>query len=124
MTFPKRRSGCPLVREADILRQSLDLLRIRRVLAWRNNTGAVSATYQGKERFIHFGVEGGSDILGILPRHSRKPGVLIALEIKVPGGKTTLAQKAFLQNIEASGGIAAVINDVVKLDELLTDLGV
>jgi hypothetical protein len=110
-------------RERDVLRQCLDLLKIRKIFHFRNNTGGMSATHQGKERFIHFGVAGGSDILGVLPRHSRKPGVLIALECKRPGGRTTTLQEAFLANVEAAGGVAAVIDDVVKLDELLTDLG-
>lgn len=114
----------PIAREAVVLDQCLELLKIRNVFHWRQNVGGMELQDPwGHLRYVRFGQPGISDILAILPRHSQKPGVLLALEVKRPGGKTTAAQDRFLQNVRDQGGEAHVIDDVVKLDELLTDLG-
>jgi hypothetical protein len=115
-------SKLPRPREAVILRQVLDLLQARRVFAWRNQTGALRAGQDGK-RYVHFGAVGSADVFAILPPWSTHPGVFLAIETKRPGGKLTDAQARFLQNVQDQWGIAVVVEDVVVLDELLTDLG-
>ncbi len=113
----------PRPRESVILRQVLDLLTARRVMHWRNNTGRLPAG-QDARRLVRFGAVGSSDVLAVLPPWSTHPGVFLAIETKVPGNKPTSAQQRFLANVQDQGAFACVIDDVVRLDELLTDLGV
>src|SRR4026208_2268553 len=42
-------------REAEIQKAILELLQVLGIPAWRANTGAVKATYHGRDRFIRFG---------------------------------------------------------------------
>lgn len=123
MTFPKSRRF--ILCEADILRQCQDLLSARRIFHFRvNTTGVRRRDRQGREFWAFNGSRGVPDLLAVLPRHSCKAGVLLAIECKRPGAKQTEEQIAFQCNLTAAGGEYAVIDDVVKLDELLTDLGV
>lgn len=114
MTVPKRPPG----READVLSGCLQLLKLRGVTAWRtNNVGVYDPNRKCHRTFK--GRKGISDVLGILPPGGR----LLAVECKRPGGKATRDQIAFLSEVRAAGGVAVVVDDVVQLDELLTDLG-
>ena len=87
--------------ETVIVRQCLDYLQLRRIPAWRNNTTGVYDPRAGKFRKFT-GMKGVADILGLLPPAGR----LLAVECKRPGGKTSEAQRAFLDAIEAAGGLA------------------
>jgi hypothetical protein len=97
-------------RETDLIAATLQLLRARGVLCWRNNTGAARI---GK-RFLRFGAVGSPDILGCL-----KDGRLLALEVKLPGRAPTVAQAAFLSAVNVQGGLAAVLTDLRQLDDIL-----
>lgn len=111
-------------RESVVLWQCLELLRLRGMLYWRNQTGAFRTGTKGKQRFVRFGAVGSSDIMAVLPPYSKHAGRFMAIECKRPGGKTTPAQDRFLANVRDNNGIAIVVDDVLQLDELLTDLGV
>jgi hypothetical protein len=121
VTYPKLPRHA--TRESDVLKQCLDLLKLRRVFHFRNQTGALAVGQEVNRRFVRFGAVGSSDIIAILPTHSRRPGVFLALEIKRPGGRVSKPQARFLANVKHHGAEAHVIEDVVQLDELLTDLG-
>jgi hypothetical protein len=104
--------------EQALVRGCLQLLALRGVFAWRNNSGAF-VLGQGKDRrFFRAGVKGGADILGILPGSGR----VLALECKIGRNKPTPDQTAFLAAVEAAGGHAAVIYDVQQLLDLLDQL--
>lgn len=77
----------------------LQYLASRGIFAWRQNTGAIKI----EDRFLRFGALGCPDILGLLPN-----GKMLAIEVKSPKGKLTLAQKSFLEAIVKNGGIAIV----------------
>lgn len=103
--------GCEVKkrRETDLVRACLDYLKLRNIFAWRNNTTGVFDPVKKKFRTFT-GLKGVSDILGILP-----DGTLLAIECKMPGGKLTPEQKAFLQNIVDRNGIIGVANSVADV---------
>lgn len=106
-------------REAPVLRAVLDYLAIRRIFAWRNNSGGTFLPGAGGRRqFVRFGAKGSSDVFAILPG-----GRFLAIECKRPGGKLTLAQEEWLESVRRSGGLAWVIDDVQRLRELLAEAG-
>jgi hypothetical protein len=88
----------------------LQLLALRGVFAWRNNSGAFVIREAGRRRFVRAGLVGGSDILGVLPG-----GRFLA----VPGNRPTAAQRAFLDQVTAAGGLALVGYDVAELSRFL-----
>lgn len=108
--------------EREIVRAILAALRsVPGVVAWRNNTGAVTVPAHGarQRRFVRFGEPGMSDIIGWKTwRPSRdvlvRPqlAVFLALEVKRPGASATQAQVEFLRRVRAGGGIAAVVTSV------------
>jgi hypothetical protein len=49
----------------------LRYLEKRGILAWNNPSGAVR---MAPDRWLHFGLKGSSDILGLLPGTARIPG--------------------------------------------------
>jgi hypothetical protein len=108
-------------RETDLTKACLQLLALRGVLCWRQNSGA-AVFGQGKaRRFVQMtrGVKGISDILGILPPAGR----FLAVECKRPGNKPTADQQGFLDAITAAGGAALVVHDVAELAAALERLG-
>lgn len=110
--------GLPLQREADLQRNILQLLRLKGILAWRQNQGGLKAEYHGKKRFVRFAsMPGISDIIGVLPG-----GRFLAIEVKRPGEVPTVEQTAFLDMVRANGGfvvIATSLDGVIrKLEEV------
>jgi hypothetical protein len=99
--------------ESQVLKQCLQLLKLRGVPAWRQNQGALRV---GK-RFIRFaGAEGICDIVGCLPALG---GRLLCCECKRPGGRLTASQKSFLENMGRAGALCLVISDARDLDAAL-----
>ncbi len=107
--------------ETDLVRNCLELLRLRGCFCWRNNTGGLAV---GK-RFVHFGQAGSADILGIVgPGGTPKAGRLIACECKVGRNKLTEAQSLFLATISDHGGYAWCVRSLKDLEELLDESGI
>ena len=114
-----RTYGLKAPRETHLVRACLDYLRLRGVYCWRQNSGA-AVFGQGKaRRFVRMtrGVQGVSDILGILPG-----GRFVAVEAKMPGNRPTPDQAAFLDAVRAQGGVALVVTDVAELAAELVGL--
>jgi hypothetical protein len=101
--------------ESDLVRQILQLLALRRVPAWRNNSGAFVLGTGKARRFFRAGVKGGADVLAVLPPGGR----LLAIEAKVGRNAPTADQRAFLDAVESAGGLAVVVRDVAELVQLL-----
>lgn len=97
--------------ESSIQRGCIALLRFRGILALRINSGSIKVD----KRLIRLAPAGTSDILAVLPPHGR----LLAVEVKTPTGRLTLAQRAFLDAVRESGGVALVVRDVADLDRAL-----
>lgn len=106
----ERTNGKP---EAAALQEVLKVLRHHPVVAWaeRQNTGAA----QIGNRFIRFGWNGCSDIIGML-----KDGRLLAVEVKAPTGKLRAEQAEFLSLVRKHGGAAFVARNA---SDVLSELG-
>ena len=117
------------VSEASVLKACLQLLQLRGVMAWRNNSTGIYDPAKKRFRSFH-GLKGTADILGIVEQVidlggiASHCGVFMAVECKRPGEKPTPDQAAFLAAIEDRGGAAICVSDVRELDEWLTGLGV
>jgi hypothetical protein len=117
--------------EAELLAATLDYLKLKGVYCWRQNTGAVKATYGGRSRFIRFGIPGQCDITGILgrahdnwgptslvgvPNHR---GTRLEIELKRKGRRPTEKQLAFMRAINYSGGVAFWCDSLGRLVEIM-----
>jgi hypothetical protein len=96
--------------EAEVLRESLDLLRAHPHVAWaqRLNTGAGKLQYPNGDasRFIRFGFPGLSDIIGML-----RDGRFLAVECKLRPKKPSDDQRAFLDAVTGANGMAFWVDD-------------
>jgi VRR-NUC domain len=111
-------------RETELVRSILELLRLRGVVAWRQNSGAARIPREdGSARFVRFAsIRGISDIVGILPS-----GRFLAVECKIGKNDLTAEQRDFLEMVERNGGAAFVARDVgifaEELDRCLAGKG-
>lgn len=99
----------PTIREADVLAACLELLRMRGIVHWRNNTGATKIG----GRYVRFGTPGSPDIVACIE------GRFVGIEVKRPGGKLSKAQEAVGMSLVNSGGIYLVVQDVKELSDAI-----
>jgi hypothetical protein len=92
--------------EKETQRAVLDYLTAKNIFHWRNNTGAVVATYKGKERFMRYGAVGSPDVFAL------RNGTLYGLEIKDERGVVSDNQKEFGRKMTDAGGVYVVIRNV------------
>jgi hypothetical protein len=83
---------------------------------WRNNTGTL---YDRQGRPVQFGLcKGSSDLIGfrsitIGPEHlGQRLAVFAAIEVKSERGRATAEQQAFIEQVQAMGGLAGVVRSV------------
>ena len=96
--------------EAAIQKVILHYLALRKIPAWRMNSGAYKSI---TGTFIRYGNKGMADIIAILPPDGR----WLAIEVKSEKGYLTEAQRDFALTIEKAGGISMVarsVEDVCK----------
>ena len=96
------------MKESEIQRAILDYLASKGILAFRQNTGAMAGEYNGKKRFMRFGVPGMADILAFVP-------VPLWIEVKTPTGKQSEYQRSFQAQVQAYGHryiLARCVEDV------------
>lgn len=113
-------------RESDVLSACLHWLQLRGIWCWRQNQGAIPLKNGGFRRFV--GLEGVSDILGILPQTVHIVGEngpitfgnLLAVETKRPGGKLKPEQVEFLRRVNELGGVGVCVHSLRELEEKLT----
>lgn len=104
--------------EMGILRACLEYLALRRIPAWRFNSGGVRLPKgPGKASgFYRFSTcQGLADINGVLPGSGR----WLAVEVKRPGKKLRANQAQFLDCIRQAGGLALCVR---SLDDLVQAL--
>lgn len=94
--------------EAKIQSDILDFLTSKGFLVVKHNNGAhkVKGGYI-RSRKADNGIP---DIIGMTPS-----GRFIGVEVKKPGGKPSDAQKAIVERINASGGIACIVESLGQL---------
>lgn len=83
---------------------------------WRNNTGTL---YDRQGRPVQFGLcKGSSDLIGLRsimvgPEHlGQRLAVFAAIEVKSAAGRATAEQAAFIEQVQAMGGLAGVARSV------------
>jgi hypothetical protein len=101
--------------ENKITSQVLKYLKLRRIKAWSNPSGAVRIR-PGK--FMSFGLKGSADILGCLP-----DGRFLAVEVKAARGVLSPEQRDFLADIKALGGLAVTVRGWRELADMLREAG-
>jgi hypothetical protein len=109
------RPALPPVKEKEVQRQCLDLLALRGVFHFRNNSGAFGGSHKGKRWFVRFGAVGAPDIVAVIG------GVFVGIEVKGPRGKLSEDQEAFGRNLTDAGGVYVVVRDVAHLAAVLDD---
>jgi hypothetical protein len=97
--------------EGQIKLACLRYLIRRGFFVWNNPSGAVRI---GPDRWIHFGLRGSSDIIGILP-----DGRFLAVEVKSRHGRVSPEQAVFLKKVRDMHGIAVVARSFRELDAAL-----
>jgi hypothetical protein len=106
--------------ESQILKATLDYLHLKKVNAWRNNTGAFWGEYQGRKRFVRFSQKGEANIIGCLP-----DGRFLAIECKRKGALLSDDQFHWLLKISSCGGVAFVADDIdyvmQRIDNILKE---
>lgn len=98
--------------ESAIQHAVLQVLKYHPKVAWvhRMNVGAVKVG----ERFVRFGLPGMCDITGQL-----KDGRRLEIEVKRPKGVVSDVQTAFIEMVNACGGLAFVARSVEDVEERL-----
>ena len=119
MTVKKCR--LPVPSETETTKAILELLAIHKIFAWRANTGgAAYPDGKGGFRHVRYGFGGVADLIGIMPlSHGLAPGRFLAIEVKYPGKRPTADQQAFLDAVNAHGGIGFVATSVEEVKEKL-----
>lgn len=105
--------------ETALVKACLALLKLRGILAWRNNSGAFVLGEGAGRRFFRAGLVGSSDIFGVLPPKGR----FLAVEVKVGRNRPTAKQQLFAAAVRDSGGLALTVWSVAELAELLDENG-
>jgi len=101
--------------EAQIQRQILDMLKVNMHVghAWRVNTQGVPLHGKGQAgKFRPAPCKGVSDILAVLT----PTGQMMAIEVKSKKGRATDEQRAFIESIKKSGGIALIARSVEEVE--------
>jgi hypothetical protein len=101
--------------ESALVTACLQLLRLRGVLCWRANQGAIPSGKGGYRRFA--GLPGVADVLAVLPPSGR----LLAVECKSLTGRQSPAQLAFQAAVERAGGVYLLMRDLRELLAVLDD---
>lgn len=99
--------------ENALQRACLEYLKIRGVMAWRNNTGLLRDR-NGKP--VRFGVVGSGDIFAVVG------GRFLSVECKVKGGKVSDHQKRWAEEVNSAGGMAIVAETVDDVHDALEDM--
>lgn len=92
--------------ESQIVSSCLDLLKLKNIFSYRQNSGALKTERGG---FIRFGTKGAPDIVAVIK------GQYIGIEIKKPKGVQSPGQKEFQKNLEKAGGQYWLIRSVEEL---------
>jgi hypothetical protein len=113
-------------RESSIVAACLQLLKLRGIFAWRNNTGvAMLPGRGGKPMPVRFGYPGSSDIFAIV-----KGGQFLAIECKTPlgprggGAKQSDDQVEFERRVKGAGGLYLLVRSGQELETYLDGSGV
>lgn len=101
--------------ETKLQRQILDYLALRRIMAWRNNSGWLKIG----QRVIQMAPAGSPDIIGILPG-----GRFLGIECKMQREGLSIEQRKFCRRLQDNGALVFVARSVGDVErELKAVLG-
>jgi hypothetical protein len=100
------------MREADLQRQILDYLALKRIFHYRNNSGGFRDSHQ---HFYRFGALGSPAIICVIN------GRYIGIEVKAPRGRQNDNQIEFQRQLEKAGGKYIL---VYNLDDVVNELAI
>lgn len=104
--------------ETDFVYATINYLKMRGAMAWRNNKGMARMGSKEDPRFVHFGGDpGASDVFALVPPN----GTFLAVECKLPGQKPTDDQLEFIEKVRSVGGWATWIEYLEDLYEYLLE---
>lgn len=106
--------------ETALVRSILEYLRLRGIMAWRVQSQGTFDPVKKVRRTFN-GLPGVSDIIGLLPQSSDRPGVLLALEVKTATGKLSESQRSFLDRVNRAGGIGCVVRSIEDVSIVLSN---
>lgn len=98
------------MKEKELVNSCLELLTLKKIFHYRNNTGAFSTSTGG---FYRFGTVGSSDIVAVIN------GKFVGIECKVSKNSQSENQKTFQKDLELAGGIYWLIRNI---DDLINNL--
>jgi hypothetical protein len=103
--------------ENDVKRECLAVLELYGFPAFRQNTGGM---FDKNKQFVRFAFKGCSDILAVI----KGPGRWFCVETKRPVKPTplTVEQRAFLELINACGGVGVCVSDPQHLVSICMQL--
>lgn len=111
MVKTKNKASFRKVKETQIVRDCLTYLKLKGVLAFRNNSGQIFLNQGDKVRVVRMGLKGSPDIIGVMP----PDGKFLAIECKTEKGKLTEHQKLFGEEVVKKGGIYLVVRSIDDL---------
>lgn len=108
--------------ETDLVNGALRALELRRIWAWRANSGTTVLKTTKSRRVIKGAPAGTPDVLLILPG-----GRLAGIELKSPTGRVRSTQKIWSEKAKRHGvrwGVARSVSEVMRLiDKWLFEVG-
>lgn len=105
-------------KETDLVRQILDYLRLRKIWAYRANTGGLR---DSRGRLVRFGVPGHPDIVARLKPagYTGFSGRVVWVEAKSEKGKQTDLQREWQELAEAHGDLYILARSLDDVREAL-----
>ena len=131
-------------KEADVLRSVTELLSRLSVFWIRNNSGAFTFEYKGKQRFFRAGCPGMSDLLAcpkvnlcffcggkfgenlavcracVADREAKVP-LMVWIELKSNAGRQTNEQRQFQRLVEGEGHVYLIARSAAEVYEWLKE---
>lgn len=110
------------IKESQVVRVCIDLLKLKRIIHWRNNVlnGRFKGVGEQKTRHVINGTKGLADWAFLLNDNS---GRTVYLEIKAPGKKQSQDQKDFQTDCDRRNVPYYCIDNVNDLIEILEIYG-
>jgi hypothetical protein len=103
-------------READLIRDCLTYLNLRKIEAWRVNVSGAYNERAGRWVKKKYCLRGVADINGILPG-----GRFLAVECKTRNDRTRPEQEAFLEMVRRAGAVGIVARGIEDIEKGLKE---
>lgn len=96
----------------------LDYLHVKKIVAWRSNSGTAQVKMGNKEYWMQLAPAGTPDIVGYWP-----DGRFLGIEIKGTGGVISKEQAGFIKNANNLGALCFVAYSIDDVANVMQDNG-